>query len=137
MEPIAGCGRPEERSAAGTPASWHHEGCIHRRRPDLSPGPGRRVKLDQSASCTRELQLLGFIMSAITAGELAGAAAWINARRATDLLTVSLALPVGFADAARAHAMTERGELPPPRRPHRRPDGPPAMTRCPPSAGRR
>ncbi|HEU5389309.1 MAG TPA: hypothetical protein VFV73_25760 [Streptosporangiaceae bacterium] len=44
--------------------------------------------------------------------ELAGAAAWSKAWHATRLLTVSLAPPMRCADAGRAHAMTERGELP-------------------------
>jgi NADPH:quinone reductase-like Zn-dependent oxidoreductase len=75
-------------------------------------GRGRRIELDQWAFYTRELQLLGFIMSGMTVGELAEAAAWINARHASRALTVSLAPVMRFADAARAHALVERRELP-------------------------
>lgn len=71
-------------------------------------GRGRRIELDQWAFYTRELQLLGFIMSGMTVGELAAAAAWINARPPA----VSLAPVMGFADAARAHHMVEHGQLP-------------------------
>ena len=67
-----------------------------------------RIGLDQRTLYLRELHLIGFIMSGMTAGELAGAAAWINARP----LVVSLAPPLRFADAARAHQIIERGQLP-------------------------
>ena len=69
-----------------------------------------RIDLDQWAFYLRELRLLGFIMSGMTAAELADAAAWMNAARPP--LAVGLAPVMRFSDAARAHAMVERGELP-------------------------
>jgi NADPH:quinone reductase-like Zn-dependent oxidoreductase len=75
-------------------------------------GTGRRIELGQWAFYTRELQLLGFIMSGMTVSELAGAAAWINAQHAVRPLTVSLAPVMRFADAAVAHQMIESGQLP-------------------------
>jgi NADPH:quinone reductase-like Zn-dependent oxidoreductase len=71
-------------------------------------GRNQRIELDQWSFYTRELQLLGFIMSAMTAGELAAAAAWINVR--SPAVSVGRVLP--FPDAALAHALVERGELP-------------------------
>jgi NADPH2:quinone reductase len=71
-------------------------------------GSGRRIELDQWRFYTRELQLLGFIMSGMTVGELGEAAAWINARPPV----VSLAPAMRFADAARAHEIIENGRLP-------------------------
>jgi NADPH:quinone reductase-like Zn-dependent oxidoreductase len=75
-------------------------------------GTRRRIQLDQWAFYTRELQLLGFIMSAMTVSELAAGAAWINAQHARRPLTVSLAPGMRFADAARAHELIEQGRLP-------------------------
>jgi CTP:molybdopterin cytidylyltransferase MocA len=69
-------------------------------------------ELDQWAFYTRELQLLGFIMSAMTVSELAAAAAWINAQPARRPLAVSLAPGMRFADTARAHQIIEQGRLP-------------------------
>jgi len=76
-------------------------------------GRGRRIDVDQWSFYTRELQLLGFIMSAMTVGELAAAAAWINVHTPA----VSVGPVLTFADAARAHTLMEAGELP--RRPDR------------------
>jgi NADPH:quinone reductase-like Zn-dependent oxidoreductase len=78
----------------------------------LIAGTGRRIEFDQWTFYTRELQLLGFIMSGMTLSELAAAAAWINAQHPTRPLTVSLAPIMRFADAARAHQMIEQGQLP-------------------------
>ena len=71
-------------------------------------GRNQRIELDQWSFYTRELQLLGFIMSAMTAGELAAAAAWINV--SSPAVSVGRVLP--FPDAGLAHALVERGELP-------------------------
>lgn len=78
----------------------------------LIAGKGRRIDLDQWQFYTRELQLLGFIMSAMTAGELAAAAAWINHRYAERPLEVSVGRVLTFSAAALAHTLMERGELP-------------------------
>lgn len=75
-------------------------------------GVGRRIDIDQGAFYTRELELLGFIMSGMGVAELARAAAWINAQHTTRPLTVSLAPAMTFADAGRAHRIVENGELP-------------------------
>lgn len=61
---------------------------------------------------TRELQLLGFIMSAMTVGELAAAAAWINHRYAQRPLEVSVGRVLSFSGATLAHTLVECGELP-------------------------
>jgi NADPH:quinone reductase-like Zn-dependent oxidoreductase len=78
----------------------------------LIAGRDRRVQLDQWSFYTRELQLLGFIMSAMTAGELAAAAAWINHQHSVRPLEVSVGEVLPFSAAARAHTLAERGELP-------------------------
>ncbi|HYZ55898.1 MAG TPA: zinc-binding dehydrogenase [Streptosporangiaceae bacterium] len=77
----------------------------------LIAGKGR-IDMDQWRFYTRELQLLGFIMSAMTAGELAAAAAWINHQYTVRPLEVSVGCVMGFSDAALAHTLVERGELP-------------------------
>ena len=78
----------------------------------LIAGRDRRIDLDQWSFYTRELQLLGFIMSGMTAGELAAAAAWINHQHAVRPLEVSVGQVMPFSAAARAHTLAERGELP-------------------------
>jgi NADPH:quinone reductase len=78
----------------------------------LIAGRDRRIELDQWSFYTRELQLLGFIMSAMTVGELAAAAAWINHQHAVRPLEVSVGDVLPFSSAAHAHTLTERGELP-------------------------
>jgi NADPH:quinone reductase len=78
----------------------------------LIAGKDRRIDLDQWQFYTRELQLLGFIMSAMTAGELAAAAAWINHRYAQSPLDVSVGRVLNFSDAALAHTLMECGERP-------------------------
>ena len=60
----------------------------------------------------REVQLLGFVMSGITPGELAAAAAWINATYASQPLSVSVGRVLGFEAAAAAHAILEASQLP-------------------------
>ena len=78
----------------------------------LIAGKDRRIDVDQWEFYTRELQLLGFIMSAMTAGELAAAAAWINYQYTVRPLEVSVGRVLGFSDAAWAHTLVERGDLP-------------------------
>ena len=73
----------------------------------------RREELELWELYVREIQLLGFIMSAMTVEELAAAADWINARP----LSVSVGLVLGFDAAAEAHTTLESGDLP------RMPDG--------------
>jgi NADPH:quinone reductase-like Zn-dependent oxidoreductase len=82
----------------------------------LIAGRGR-TNLDRWRLYTREAQLLGFIMSAMTASELAAAAHWINHRPADRRLSVSIGSVLRFPDAARAHSMIENSKLP------RMPDG--------------
>jgi NADPH:quinone reductase-like Zn-dependent oxidoreductase len=78
----------------------------------LLAGTGRRIELDQWAFYTRELHLVGFIMSGMTVSELAEAAEWINSQHGVRRLTVGLAPVMRFADAARAHSIVESGRLP-------------------------
>jgi NADPH:quinone reductase len=78
----------------------------------LIAGRDRRIDLDQWPFYTRELQLLGFIMSAMTVGELAAAAAWINHQYSVRPLEVSVGEVLPFSSAAHAHTLTERGDLP-------------------------
>ncbi|HET7385041.1 MAG TPA: NADPH:quinone reductase [Nocardioidaceae bacterium] len=70
------------------------------------------VELDVWRFYTRETQLLGFVMSAMTVSELAAAAEWINVRHAQRPLEVSVGEVLGFADTVRAHAMVESGRTP-------------------------
>lgn len=60
----------------------------------------------------REIQLLGFVMSAMTVPELADAAAWIGATYPDRPLSVGVGAVLGFAEAARAHGAVESGTLP-------------------------
>ena len=78
----------------------------------LIAGRDRRIDLDQWSFYTRELQLLGFIMSAMTAGELAAAAAWINHRHSVRPLEVSVGDVLPFSSTVLAHTLAGRGELP-------------------------
>lgn len=68
----------------------------------------RRQQFDLWELYVREIQLLGFVMSAMTVDELAGAADWINARPPA----VSVGRVLGFDGAAEAHATLEAGGLP-------------------------
>jgi NADPH:quinone reductase-like Zn-dependent oxidoreductase len=67
-----------------------------------------RAELDVWPFYTRELQLLGFVMSAMTPTELRAAAGWIDAHRPE----VGVGRVLGFAAAAEAHAVLEAGALP-------------------------
>lgn len=71
-----------------------------------------RPHLDQWVFYTRELQLLGFVMSGMTATELAESADWINSRHPDHPVHVSIGLRLGLADAARAHQILDSGRLP-------------------------
>lgn len=70
------------------------------------------VEFDLWRFYVREIQLLGFVMSAMTVSELAGAAAWIDATYPDRPLSVGVGAVLGFADAAWAHAAVESGALP-------------------------
>lgn len=93
--------------------------------PDVLAQRGRIVviatrsttELDVWRLYTKEVALIGFILSGMTGAELAAAATWINAQHARRPLEVGLGPVLRFADAAQAHAMTEAGALP------RLPDG--------------
>jgi NADPH:quinone reductase-like Zn-dependent oxidoreductase len=71
-----------------------------------------RLELDLWRFYTNEIQLLGFIMSAMTPAELAAAAEWINATYRSRPLSVSVGQVLGFENAAEAHAVLESGRLP-------------------------
>jgi NADPH:quinone reductase-like Zn-dependent oxidoreductase len=71
-----------------------------------------RADLDLWPFYVREAQLLGFVMSAMSAQELAAAAAWINATHPSRPLTVSVGRVLGFEHTAEAHAILESGRLP-------------------------
>jgi NADPH:quinone reductase-like Zn-dependent oxidoreductase len=75
------------------------------------------AEIDRWRFYVREIQLLGFVMSQMTVPELAAAAEWINAAHRDRPLAVGVGQVLRFADAARAHAVVESGELP------RMPDG--------------
>jgi len=77
----------------------------------LIAGRGR-AELDLWSLYIREVQLLGFVMSAMTSDELAVAAAWINAAYASQALSISVGRVLGFQAAAEAHAILEAGRLP-------------------------
>ena len=82
----------------------------------LIAGAGH-ADLDLRSFYLRELQLLGFVMSAMTVSELAAAADRINSTHPSRPLTVSVGRVLDFASAATAHTMLETGRLP------RMPDG--------------
>jgi NADPH:quinone reductase-like Zn-dependent oxidoreductase len=71
-----------------------------------------RMEVDLWQFYTNEIQLLGFIMSAMTRSELAAAAEWINGTYRSRPLSVSVSRVLGFEDAGEAHAMLESGQLP-------------------------
>jgi NADPH:quinone reductase-like Zn-dependent oxidoreductase len=73
---------------------------------------GAKAELDLRSFYLRETQLLGFIMSGMTAPELAAAADWINAAHASRPLSVSVGRVLGFHAAGEAHAIVEAGQLP-------------------------
>ncbi len=75
------------------------------------------AELDLRSFYLREAQLLGFIMSGMTVGELAAAADRINATYPGRPLSVSVGRVLGFEAAAEAHATLEARRLP------RMPDG--------------
>jgi NADPH:quinone reductase-like Zn-dependent oxidoreductase len=77
----------------------------------LITGQGR-LNLDLWRFYTREIQLLGFVMSGMTVAELAAAAEWITTRHAEQPLSVSVGQVMNFSDAAHAHALLESGPLP-------------------------
>lgn len=68
--------------------------------------------LDMWQLQVREIEVLGFVMSSMTVGELASAAAWINGTHPKHPLTVDVGDVLGFQDAARAHTLIETGQLP-------------------------
>ncbi len=76
-----------------------------------------RLEVDLWQFYTKEIQLLGFIMSAMTQSELAAAAAWINSTYRSRPVSVSVGQVLGFEDAGEAHFLLESGRLP------RMPDG--------------
>lgn len=77
----------------------------------LITGQGR-LDLDLWRFYTREIQLLGFVMSGMTVAELAAAAEWINTRHPVQPLSVSVGRIMNFRDIAHAHAILESGQLP-------------------------
>lgn len=71
-----------------------------------------RIGLDLWSFYVRELQLVGFVMSAMTAGELEAAAEWINATYPSRPLSVSIGRVLSFEAAAEAQATLEADRLP-------------------------
>jgi NADPH:quinone reductase-like Zn-dependent oxidoreductase len=71
-----------------------------------------RPAIDVWERYTREIQLLGFVMSAMTVTELAAAAEWINARHRDRPLRVGVGAVRGFDAAAEAHDAVESRRLP-------------------------
>jgi NADPH:quinone reductase len=94
-------------------------------RVDLTPAPeqlnprGRvvliagqgRLTLDLWPLYTREIALLGFVMSRMTVTELAAAAEWINETYPQHALSVPVGPVMTFAEAGQAHALVESGQL--------------------------
>jgi NADPH2:quinone reductase len=77
----------------------------------LIAGHGR-LSLDMWRLYTREIQLLGFVMSRMTVTELAEAAGWINETYPEHPLSVVVGTVMNFAEAEQAHALVESGQLP-------------------------
>jgi NADPH:quinone reductase-like Zn-dependent oxidoreductase len=61
---------------------------------------------------TREVAVLGFVMSRMDVAELAAAAGWIACRYPAHPLAVGVAPVRSFSDARWAHETLERGQLP-------------------------
>jgi NADPH:quinone reductase-like Zn-dependent oxidoreductase len=76
-----------------------------------------KADVDLRSFYLQEAQLLGFIMSGMTADELASAAEHINATYPSRPLSVSVGRVLGFDAAREAHITLEEGRLP------RMPDG--------------
>lgn len=70
------------------------------------------VLLDLWRLQIREIDVLGFVMSAMNLGELSAAAAWINTTHPEHPLTVDVGRVLGFEDASHAHELIEAGRLP-------------------------
>lgn len=70
------------------------------------------LRLDSWQLYTREIAVLGFVMSRMTVAELAAAARWIGDRYPADPVVVGIGPVLPFADARRAHEMLEQGLLP-------------------------
>lgn len=75
------------------------------------------VELDLWRFYTRELQLVGFVLSELTVPELAAAADWIGEQWPTGRIGAPVGVVWPFARAREAHEVVQDGGLP------RRPDG--------------
>lgn len=70
------------------------------------------VELDLFRFYTRELQLIGFVLSELTVPELAAAAKWIGEQWPTGRIGAPVGAVWPFARAREAHETVERGGLP-------------------------
>jgi 2-desacetyl-2-hydroxyethyl bacteriochlorophyllide A dehydrogenase len=77
----------------------------------VSAGFGGRTEVPLGALYTRDVSLLGFVMSRARADHLAAAAALINDLAAAGRLTARIAGELPLSDAAEAHARMEAGQI--------------------------
>lgn len=73
--------------------------------------PGARPELPVGALYTRDVSLVGFVISNATVDELAAAAAVINQHLAAGTLPARIAQVLPLSAAAEAHRRVERGEV--------------------------
>lgn len=71
-----------------------------------------RAELDLWTVETRELAILGFVMSGMTQPELAAAARWLTDPASHRPLELDIGAVLGFADARHAHELIESGRAP-------------------------
>lgn len=74
-------------------------------------GPEPRVELPVSSAYTRDVSLLGFVISNATVSDLAAAAEVINQRLADGTLSARIADVLPLAEAREAHRRIEAGEV--------------------------
>jgi NADPH:quinone reductase-like Zn-dependent oxidoreductase len=77
----------------------------------LTAGPAPRVQLPVTALYTRDIALLGFVISRARTDQLARAAALINQLAGRGALTTRIAADLPLSSAAEAHAELESGRV--------------------------
>ena len=77
----------------------------------VTAGLGGKTSVPAGALYTKDVSVLGFVISRASAGQLAQAAELINKLTAAGLLTAQIAGELPLSAAAQAHARTEAGEI--------------------------
>jgi len=77
----------------------------------VTAGLGGKTSVPAGALYTKDVSVLGFVISRASAGQLAQAAELINKLTAAGLLTAQIAGELPLSAAAQAHARMEAGEI--------------------------